>query len=161
MKSLNQNFEEKLLNFKVAQVLYNTTKTPISIWNVISISLLGISFMSAFLFIAQAFIYSSAIKLNNITNVFVGYIALASFALMIISIIFIVIDKIIRSSIRTMFINDSQMEKIFLQLKHLNLYEYFVTNKLFKTIVCPSKPIRYSDIENIYLTTLTELHSKE
>ena len=161
MKSLNQNFEEKLLNFNVAQILYNTTKTPISIWNVISISLLGISFMSVFLFMAQAFIYSSAIKLNNITNVFVGYIALTSFALMIISLVFIVIDKIIRGSIKSMFINDNQMEKIFLQLKQLNLYEYFVTNKSFKTIVCPSKPIRYSDIENIYLTTLTELHLKE
>lgn len=161
MKSLNQNFEEKLLNFKVAQVLYDATKTPISIWNVISISLLVASFISVFLFMVQSFISSPAINPNNIANVFVGYIVLISFALMTISLAFMVVDKIIRGSIKSMLISDNQIEKIFLQLKQLHLYEYFMKSNQFKTIVCPSKPIRYSDIENIYLSTLNEVNLKD
>lgn len=147
----------------MAQILYNTTKTPISIWNVISISLslLVASFISVFLFMAQVFISSPAINPNNIANVFVGYIVLISFALMSISLAFVVVDKIIRGYIKSMLISDNQIEKIFLQLKQLNLYGYFMKSNQFKTIVCPSKPIRYSDIENIYLSTLNEFNLKD
>lgn len=152
MKLTNQEFQVAQINFKLANILYRNM--PIFGIRLISIIIVSSSMisMSISLLVSVFSAYSHHYEYNLSSFDLVGFLIFD----LIISLFLFVIFFFDVEGRANREVDDKTLKKIITQIKKSGFIENFLKSKLFMPISNPSKPILYSDIENIYLKAKQE-----
>lgn len=147
MESTNNDFEEARLNFEVAKILYQNM-SPIGIGLIIISALISIAVAILFF---MAMVSSSIPNLSDFDTILVLY-----FSIILAICLFITFCLCCANFEPNKKVSDKQLFKMITKVKQCGLSKHFLKSDLFITISNPSKPILYSDVENIYLKAKKE-----
>lgn len=151
MKSTNNDFEEARLNFKVAKILYQNM-SPINICLIIISYLITIA-VAILCFISMAHFILFKPFISNSSEIDLIFLLCLE---LIVSICVYIICCLRSNPEPNKEVSNKRLVKMITKIKQCGLSKHFLKSDLFIPISNPSKPILYSDVENIYLKAKKE-----
>lgn len=145
MESTNKDFEEAQLNFEVAKILYQNMSPINTIGFIIIIALISVT-VGILLF---TLIMSSIPNPSNIDFMLPIFVSFT-----VSCVLFFITNYFSLNTNKK--VAAQHLVKMITKIKQCGLDKHFLKSDLFIPISNPSKPILYSDVENIYLKAKKE-----